>query len=86
MEIIAVALKMKDQRGQAGDLLGATRQTQPTMLNWTFTFFILGIIAAVLDVTGVAGAAVSIAHALFALFMGLMIASLLITEQRRRHD
>jgi len=54
------------------------------MLNWTLTFFLLALIAGVLGFTNLAGAAAGISQTLFALFLGLMIVSL-VNEERRRH-
>ncbi|MES2920049.1 MAG: DUF1328 family protein [Verrucomicrobiota bacterium] len=54
------------------------------MRTWTFTFFILALIVGFLGVSGLVGPAAGIAHTLFALFLGLMIASLLVNERPRR--
>ncbi|MES2657571.1 MAG: DUF1328 domain-containing protein [Verrucomicrobiota bacterium] len=45
------------------------------MLNWTLTFLILALIAGVLGFTSVAGAAASIAQALFFVFLILLVVS-----------
>ena len=55
-----------------------------TMLNWTFTFFILAVISGILGFTSLAGSAVGVSQTLFALFVGLMIVSL-VNEERRRN-
>ena len=52
------------------------------MLNWSITFLIIGLIAAVLGFTGVAGAATQIAWILFVVFIVLFIASLLMGRGR----
>ena len=52
------------------------------MLNWSITFLIIGLIAAVLGFTGVAGAATQIAWILFVGFIVLFIASLLMGRGR----
>jgi uncharacterized membrane protein YtjA (UPF0391 family) len=54
------------------------------MLNWTLTFSILAVIAGVLGYSSLAGSAAGISQTLFALFLGLMIVSLLNEERRRR--
>ena len=46
------------------------------MLNWSVTFFIIAIIAAVLGFTGIASGAASIAKILFGIFLVLFIVSL----------
>ncbi len=54
------------------------------MLSWTFTFFILAVIAGILGFTTLAGSAAGISQTLFALFLGLLIVSLINEERRRR--
>lgn len=54
------------------------------MLNWTFTFFVLALIAGLLGFTNLAGSAAGISQTLFALFLGMMIVSLVNEERRRR--
>ena len=46
------------------------------MLNWSLTFLVVGLIAAVLGFTGVAGAATQIAWVLFVVFLVLFVVSL----------
>jgi uncharacterized membrane protein YtjA (UPF0391 family) len=52
------------------------------MLSWSMTFLIVGLIAAVLGMTGIAGAATQIAWGLFVLFIVLFLISL-VTGGRR---
>jgi len=52
------------------------------MLSWSITFLVVGLIAAVLGFTGIAGAATQIAWALFVLFIVLFIASLFMGRGR----
>jgi uncharacterized membrane protein YtjA (UPF0391 family) len=54
-----------------------TKEAQ-TMLSWSITFLIIGLIAGVLGFSGVAGAATQIAWVLFVIFLLLFVASLLI--------
>jgi len=59
----------------------AERRTQ-IMLSWSITFLVIGLIAAVLGFTGIAGAATQIAWALFVLFIVLFIVSLFMGRGR----
>jgi uncharacterized membrane protein YtjA (UPF0391 family) len=52
------------------------------MLSWSITFLIIGLIAAVLGFTGIAGTATQIAWALFVIFIVLFIASLFVGRGR----
>jgi uncharacterized membrane protein YtjA (UPF0391 family) len=52
------------------------------MLSWSITFLVIGLIAAVLGFTGIAGAATQIAWALFVIFIVLFIASLFMGRGR----
>jgi uncharacterized membrane protein YtjA (UPF0391 family) len=47
------------------------------MLNWTVTFFVIAIIAAVLGFTSIAGSAIGIAKILFFIFLVLAVISFL---------
>ena len=47
------------------------------MLNWSVTFFIIAIIAALLGFTGIAASAAGIAKILFGVFLILFVVSLL---------
>ena len=47
------------------------------MLNWSVTFLVIAIIAALLGFGGIAGASVEFARILFVLFLVLFIISLL---------
>lgn len=47
------------------------------MLNWTLTFLVVGLIAAVLGSTGLAGAATQIAWIVFVVFLVLFFVSLI---------
>ncbi len=53
------------------------------MLNWSITFFIVAIIAAVLGFTGVAASAAGIAKILFGVFLVLFVVSLLFKGSAR---
>ena len=46
------------------------------MLDWSLTFLVVGLIAAVLGFTGLAGAATQIAWTLFVVFLVLFLISL----------
>ena len=48
------------------------------MLNWSVTFFVIALIAAILGFTGIATAAAGIAKIFFAIFLVLFIVSLLV--------
>ena len=52
------------------------------MLSWSITFLVVGLIAAVLGFTGIAGAATQIAWALFVIFIVLFLVSLLMGRGR----
>ena len=52
------------------------------MLSWSITFLIIGLIAAVLGFTGVAGIATEIAWALFFIFIVLFLVSLFMGRGR----
>jgi uncharacterized membrane protein YtjA (UPF0391 family) len=52
------------------------------MLSWSITFLIVGLIAAVLGFTGVAGIATEIAWALFVIFIVLFLISLFMGRGR----
>jgi uncharacterized membrane protein YtjA (UPF0391 family) len=52
------------------------------MLSWSITFLVIGLIAAVLGFTGIAGAATQMAWALFVIFIVLFIASLFMGRGR----
>lgn len=47
------------------------------MLNWSVTFFIVALVAAVLGFTGIAAEAAAIAKILFGVFLILFVVSLL---------
>ena len=55
------------------------------MLRWAFIFLVIGLIAGVLGFTGVAGASIAIAKALFfifiAIFLILLIAGLTVANR-----
>jgi uncharacterized membrane protein YtjA (UPF0391 family) len=53
-----------------------------TMLNWSITFLVIGLIAAVLGFTGIAGAATQIAWILFVVFLVLFLVSLFMGRGR----
>ena len=48
------------------------------MLNWTVTFFIVAIVAALLGFTSIAGSAIEIAKILFVIFLVLAVVSLIL--------
>jgi uncharacterized membrane protein YtjA (UPF0391 family) len=52
------------------------------MLSWSITFLVIGLIAAVLGFTGIAGAATEIAWVLFVVFIVLFIASMFMGRGR----
>jgi uncharacterized membrane protein YtjA (UPF0391 family) len=54
------------------------------MLGWAITFLILGLIAAVLGFTGIAGAAIGIAKILFFVFLVIFVVMLLMSFGRGR--
>jgi uncharacterized membrane protein YtjA (UPF0391 family) len=62
--------------------VASLRKEGYAMLNWSITFLVIGLIAAVLGFTGVAGAATQIAWILFVVFVVLFIASLLMGRGR----
>jgi len=50
------------------------------MLNWSLTFFVVAIIAAVFGFGGIAASATSVAKILFVLFLVLFVLSLIIPK------
>lgn len=48
------------------------------MLRWAFIFLVIGLIAGVLGFTGVAGASIAIAKALFFVFMVIFLVLLIV--------
>ncbi len=48
------------------------------MLRWAFIFLVLGIIAALLGFTGIAGASIGIAKLLFFLFLAIFAVMLIV--------
>jgi len=52
------------------------------MLNWSITFLVVGLIAAVLGFTGLAGAATQIAWVLFVVFLALFLISFVTGRNR----
>ena len=48
------------------------------MLRWAFMFLVLGIIAALLGFTGIAGASIGIAKLLFFLFLAIFAVMLIL--------
>ncbi len=52
------------------------------MLNWSITFLVIGLIAAVFGFTGIAGAATQIAWILFVVFLVLFLVSLFMGRGR----
>jgi uncharacterized membrane protein YtjA (UPF0391 family) len=54
------------------------------MLGWAITFLILGLIAAVLGFTSIAGAAIGIAKILFFVFLVIFVVMLLMSFGRGR--
>ena len=55
------------------------------MLKWAFMFLVIGLIAALLGFTGIAGASIGIAKVLFFIFMVIFVVLLLagLTVARR---
>jgi uncharacterized membrane protein YtjA (UPF0391 family) len=58
------------------------RKEEQVMLNWSLTFLVIGLIAAVLGFTGLAGAATQIAWVLFVVFLVLFLVSLVTSRGR----
>jgi uncharacterized membrane protein YtjA (UPF0391 family) len=58
------------------------RKGDSIMLNWSITFLVIGLIAALLGFTGVAGAATQIAWILFVVFLVLFLISLFMGRGR----
>ena len=54
------------------------------MLNWALTFLVLGLIAALLGFTGIAGASIGIAKILFFVFLVMFAVMLLVGATRGR--
>jgi uncharacterized membrane protein YtjA (UPF0391 family) len=54
------------------------KEEEVYMLGWTLIFLIIALIAGVLGFTGIAGAAVGIARVLFAIFLILFLATLIL--------
>jgi uncharacterized membrane protein YtjA (UPF0391 family) len=54
------------------------------MLQWALTFLVLGLIAALLGFTGIAGASIGIAKILFFVFLILLVVTLLMGSFRGR--
>ena len=54
------------------------------MLSWAITFLILGLIAALLGFTGIAGASIGIAKILFFVFLVVFVVMLLMSFTRGR--
>ena len=53
------------------------------MLHWALTFLVLGLIAALLGFTGIAGASIGIAKILFFVFLAMFAIMLLMGATRR---
>jgi uncharacterized membrane protein YtjA (UPF0391 family) len=58
------------------------RERIETMLSWSVTFLVIGLIAGILGFTGVAGAATQIAWILFVVFLVLFVVSLIMGRGR----
>ena len=54
------------------------------MLNWAFTFLVLGLIAALFGFFGIAGASIGIAKILFFVFLVMFAVMLLVGATRGR--
>jgi uncharacterized membrane protein YtjA (UPF0391 family) len=54
------------------------------MLHWALTFLVLGLIAALLGFTGIAGASIGIAKILFFVFLAIFAVMLLMGATRGR--
>jgi uncharacterized membrane protein YtjA (UPF0391 family) len=52
------------------------------MLNWTITFLVIALIAALLGFTGIAGTAIGFAKILFVIFLVLFLVSLIAGRKR----
>ncbi|HLD50228.1 MAG TPA: DUF1328 domain-containing protein [bacterium] len=55
------------------------------MLNWTISFLIVAIVAAILGFGGIAATAVEMARILFVIFLALFVISLLVGLARGQH-
>ncbi len=53
------------------------------MLNWSLSFFVIAIIAALLGFGGIASSAVGIARVLFLVFLVLFLVSMLVGNGKR---
>ena len=67
---------------QREDRTKNARKEEQVMLNWSLTFLVIGLIAAVLGFTGLAGAATQIAWILFVIFLVLFLVSLVTSRGR----
>ncbi len=58
------------------------------MLNWTFTFLVIALVAALLGFTSIAGTSMAIAKILFFVFLALFVLSLVMrgTSRATRGD
>jgi uncharacterized membrane protein YtjA (UPF0391 family) len=72
-------LKLSDTRQSA---CSNERKEEQMMLNWSLTFLVIGLVAAVLGFTGLAGAATQIAWILFVVFLVLFLVSLVTSRGR----
>jgi uncharacterized membrane protein YtjA (UPF0391 family) len=54
------------------------------MLHWALVFLVLGLIAALLGFTGIAGASIGIAKVLFFVFLAIFVVMLLLGGGWRR--
>jgi uncharacterized membrane protein YtjA (UPF0391 family) len=70
---------------RSSSLTGGLAQLEIRMLRWAFIFLVVGLIAAVLGFTNVAGASIEIAKILFFVFMVIFVVLLIagITVGRR---
>jgi uncharacterized membrane protein YtjA (UPF0391 family) len=68
----------------AGRFLTETENGRFPMLHWALTFLVLGLIAALLGFTGIAGASIGIAKILFFVFLAIFAVMLLMGATRGR--
>jgi uncharacterized membrane protein YtjA (UPF0391 family) len=76
-KLMAYPLQKHNANAQDGNRKGGIQ-----MLSWSLTFLVIGLIAAVLGFSGVAGAATQIAWVLFVVFLVLFLVSLFVGRGR----
>lgn len=64
------------------DCIPGTPKQGTYMLNWTITFLVIALIAALLGFTGIAGTAIGFAKILFLIFLVLFLVSFIAGRKR----